>query len=893
MRLVPLLLVAFWFAAVTARAALTATNFPAAVSNAYNGVVTLQITGLPYGVSNVLVQKYLDANTNGIIDSGDLLVQQFPLTSGVAGIFTNAGAAATVTLTNFLPGDIASVTGQITAPLNFQNGDFAQNVAGQYLYKVTSAGQSVTSLFVVTNSLYSSCLTGAVVNAYSSPATNVPNALVLLYTAAQNGALNVQAGAVANNSGYFTLRAPPGNYFIAAAKSNFVYNASSSGIQLYSGVTNVANLGLTPATTNVVGRIADAATGSGLPGVSGMAVSTNNLLSFYFTDTNGNFLAPIIGSNVWQVQVNPFAAAFQSHLTSQTAQFLNVSNQAVKITNALPSATTVFYGLVSNVSAMPMPGLYLYANDSAGDQSLGFTVQNGQYALPAGTGQWTLGIVATNYPLLTNYVVSPGYVQTNFTAVNQAIRQNFTLTFAPYTISGTVEDINGNPIGGVQVYANAPNAQAFTVFTAANGAYLINVSPGLTWTVGVSSNSLASLGYTNVPAAQNVFLSNANIYGVNFYILVCGEIQVLTTNLPAAMVGSYYDTSLEAQSCQPVTNWTTAYGITLTSLFASGTNSFPAGTAIYSDSQLIGINESYFSFGLAKNGSGYTPFLSNVTGTATEDPDNDTKENFENLSATITVSGPITNTINIQFGGSGTTWVAQPTTQNGSTYTTVLTDSLYQMGIGNQPYVITPGLFMTASGNPSNTVASTLGILPSIASGNSLNLASTMPYAGSNNAIAWVLTPRGTNEYYISAYGPQQTNVLPPGITLYPNGTLAGAPAATTTNNTFNFTVAAQDSSLDTAVQPLSLFVYPLTTISNGTNTPAQTTRMLQASKVFPMQINGAIAGQNYTVLMSTNLPSTNWVSIYTTNSVNTNALVVPDPNATNPTRFYRILISP
>ena len=49
---------------------------PSTISNTYPGVITLQVTGLTNG-ETVVVQKFLDANTNGVIDAGDLLVQQF------------------------------------------------------------------------------------------------------------------------------------------------------------------------------------------------------------------------------------------------------------------------------------------------------------------------------------------------------------------------------------------------------------------------------------------------------------------------------------------------------------------------------------------------------------------------------------------------------------------------------------------------------------------------------------------------------------------------------------------------------------------------------------------------------------------------------------------------
>ena len=59
------------------------------------------------------------------------------------------------------------------------------------------------------------------------------------------------------------------------------------------------------------------------------------------------------------------------------------------------------------------------------------------------------------------------------------------------------------------------------------------------------------------------------------------------------------------------------------------------------------------------------------------------------------------------------------------------------------------------------------------------------------------------------------------------------------------------------------------------------------------MQINGVQSGYNYTVQMSTNLASTNWTAIFTTNAPGTNALLIPDANATNQARFYRVQVVP
>ena len=157
--------------AQTMRAAVVFTVTPSAISNTYNGPITLQVTGLT-SKDTVVVQKFLDANTNGIVDAVDVLWQQFSLTEGtnlVIGGVTNIN----------VPGDTdGTANGQITAKLNFQ-ADFSQTIVGKYLFKLSSpAGHftPMTNSFTVTNFPFAQKFTGTVV----SNGVAVPDAVVIL-----------------------------------------------------------------------------------------------------------------------------------------------------------------------------------------------------------------------------------------------------------------------------------------------------------------------------------------------------------------------------------------------------------------------------------------------------------------------------------------------------------------------------------------------------------------------------------------------------------------------------------------------------------------------------------------------------------------------------------------
>ncbi|HEV2319242.1 MAG TPA: hypothetical protein VGV18_05800, partial [Verrucomicrobiae bacterium] len=109
-------------------AAITFTITPNVISNTYNGVVTLQVSGITAG-DTVVVQKFLDTDSNSVLDASAILWQQFQITDGEAAVFKNGATS----VTNFnVAGDTdGSANGAITANL-YPAMDFAQTVVGKY-----------------------------------------------------------------------------------------------------------------------------------------------------------------------------------------------------------------------------------------------------------------------------------------------------------------------------------------------------------------------------------------------------------------------------------------------------------------------------------------------------------------------------------------------------------------------------------------------------------------------------------------------------------------------------------------------------------------------------------------------------------------------------------------
>lgn len=531
----------------------TFTVSPAAVSNTYSGTITLQASNLASG-ETVVVQKFLDANTNGVIDGNDWLAEQFTLTDGQASVFYNGSTP--VTNLN-VPCDMNSTTGAITAVMNFQNGDFMRCIIGKFLFKLCSpVGHftPITNVFTVTNFPYAQKITGTVV----SNSLAVPYAVALLF-GPHHGPV---AGAVANNSGSYTIAAPAGTYSLMACKSNYLANYGAMPVvTLTNTQTITTNLMLTNATVSISGKVVDATNSSiGLPGILLPVKANNGLLGLCFTDTNGNFTVRV-QSGQWSVK-----PANNSSLIVHGYAYLNdgitvntTTGSVTNVTISLPKGMALVYGNVSDTLGNPLPGLTVYADDSDYNQweAAGYTGTNGNYFAAAPAGDWWVEVESSSSP--TNYVFPSGQFLT--LTNGQAVLQNFTAILATNHIIGTVKDNNGNPIVGVGVWANATingvNYRQGDMDTDTNGNYFLNVANSNLWSVGIETCSDCNDGLpTNylAPANQTIGITNNNglaNFTVQTNINVGGTLQVTTAALPNGTVGAAYDQQLTADGGQP------------------------------------------------------------------------------------------------------------------------------------------------------------------------------------------------------------------------------------------------------------------------------------------------------------------------------------------------------
>jgi hypothetical protein len=771
------------------QAAVTFTNTPAVVSNTYSGFITLQAQGLTNG-ETVIVQKFLDLNGNGVIDAGDWLVQQFAPTDGQAGMVIGGIVNSNV------PGDTDTVPGQITAALNFQNGDFMQNFSANYLYALSSPSgrfTPITNLFVVTNVPYPQKFTGQVLLAGAG--TPVPYTPVLLFGPPKPGKGGPNgsplAATAADATGSYSLPVPPGTYMPVAFASNCVADFGAPVVlALTNNQTLATNLSVIGATNTISGTLVDANNpGLPLPGVLFSASSDSGLFTVTLTSSNGGFTLGVEAGQ-WTLQPDDNSLIVQGYVGPKNGT--NVNAGAAGVAVGAPKATALFYGRATNTQGAPFASLDISAYDNNNYyDSDGYTDANGYYCAGAlgglGAGDpWQVGISSDT--ALANYVFSQPALDSNGgtnIAAGQAILANFTGLFATNQISGYLKDNNNNGISGVGIWANGtiggvtfnPSAD-----TDSSGYYSFSVGNG-TWSVGVNTGSGGdSLSPSYIPSvSQTVVIANSNAT-VNFVAL------------PAA------------------------YGL-------SGTVQLAAGGPV------VGVNVSAsatingFTYQRGTDTSGGGGYALNVAS--------------GDWSVSVQCFGPMDSLQSVL----GTGNYECPNSQN--------------VGITNRGgtanFTIQPpaSFQITNASLPNGTVGA--------------NYSAPLGATGGQPPYGFSLA---------NGSGP-----LPGGLALNSSGLISGTP---TNSGTWQFNLEATDNGPDTAYQLLSITIHPKPLL--------EAPRKLGNSLGFWLI---GVTNQNYTLQMSTNLSSTNWVSLLVTNNPTTNNFAVIDPAATNRYRFYRVLIGP
>lgn len=987
-------LVAFHFCTLLcgpASAAVLVKLSPTSTSNTYSGFITLQVSNLTAGAT-VTVQKFLDLNSNSVVDAADLLLQQFQVTDGQGP--TKFSGATNVNI----PYDLNPGSGAITVKITPVAEGFAQMAVGQMLFVVsspTSTFTPVTNSFVITNAALGQKFTGRITGGGS----NLPNAMLMVSRppGSSDSGFNPLYTTVADANGNYTISVPPNTYRLIAFKQGFVVNLNTAPVvTLNAGVTVNTNLVITNSTRTISGRLVDSTNSNlGIPGILMAAQSAAKNMGLGVTDTNGNFtvgaLAEPYGFGFEQQGLD-----FHGYLDyNNSPAFADATTGSVAgVMISLPKATAIIYGSVKDGNGNPLSGVQLSGdNGTNGDgmyQGDAATDANGNYAMGVNAGLWSPAVdngnnsfAFGNYDfsrgpswlsnnggpgtnvtdgeailadfgavLATNHIT--GYVKDNnnnpivgvqvyaYATINSQNYQtqqntdangNYSLNVGngdwnvnvlcccdnnslqsignyqcpnsqdanisngdlvrnfiaqtnsgggggTYNLDGYVQDNMGHPVIGVAVYANNGQGSNLSTFTDTNGYYQFSVANG-TWNVTVDCGGLTSMGYS-CPNGQQAVVSNGNYDGLNFTVTSCSGLSVVTMSLPDGMVGNIYSNLLENTGCNSPFTWS----------LTPGSLPLPTGIGVSNNGVIFGTPTVSAAYG------GTTNYFSvRVT-----DSGNNTADQLLSIVVypTLTIgAGPFPN------GTNGLPYSAHVTVSGGAQYyigsnpdgyTASITGTMppglgFSYGaitVSNQNFVI--------SGTPTNngTFMFTLGAID--ADGNQVQhnysitiVSSTLTITTTSLSNATV-GQNYTNQLTASGGTPPYTwtialgsQLLPPNLNLSTNGIISGA---TTTAGTNSFIVRITDHNAVTTTKVLQLIVVA------APSRPAIASPTRLSNGQFQMIVNGT-AGQNYTIQYATKLASSsNWSTLEITNPA-VSTFSVTDPNATNSTRFYRVMVGP
>ena len=473
------LLVACGSLCMTAGTALgvSLTITPSSVPLDYAGVVTLNITGLATG-QTVLVEGFLDANRNGAIDAGEILVQSFQVTDGQA--FSIGGVRNTS-----VPGDDDDAAdGTIHTALNF----FAEtnHAVAKFAYKVsptTSGFAPVTASLTVTQPAYAQKVVGKV----TSGGSPVPYAFTFLVPSLNS---NPEIAALADANGDFTLNAAVGTHLVLAIKDGFVTNFSAPpAVTLGAGATVTQNVSLSGTDRTISGRLTEVGSDAAIPGVQMEAQSNSGLFTLVFSDATGNFVIPVSSASAqWRIGVSGKSLALSAHVGSRDYTADVSGGNPPEVSIQVPKATALIYGTLKDDQGNPLAGVGLYPNNN---QYEGYarTDSGGYYVAGVPAGTWEIGPDSSE-------LAPRGYLGRYYqVTVNSgdAVRQDLEVRHITAHLSGRVTDDNSQAVGDICINAYPDQGGSVDTQTDGDGNFSFGVVGG-TWHIKLCSDDAQQRG---------------------------------------------------------------------------------------------------------------------------------------------------------------------------------------------------------------------------------------------------------------------------------------------------------------------------------------------------------------------------------------------------------------
>lgn len=439
---------------------------PVTVSNAFNGVVSLTITGLNSPGQTVIVERYFDGNNSNTINSGDLLTQQFKVTDGQV---TSVAGRRNLNI----PGDEdGAANTSVLTKLYFTPSEITGRIDGRYIFRVSPEGPGFapfTAPLTITQQDHGgSGISGTVM----AGATAQPNAIVLLAAGASND-FDVAGLTKTDASGNYSLKLPPGVYRPVSVKKGFVVNLETAPLVTVNPrvVAASPNAMLTVRERTIAGAVREgAAPHTGLPGILVFGQSQTGMFSFTFSDASGNYELDAT-AGAWEVGTLETPLALHGMVHRQEVVESSPGSVSGFNLEAL-RATSLIHGTMRTTASAAVPFVDVSAETDGdpGLQATGFTDADGNFTIGVTPSQWSIHAESSGY-LVPGESVS---VNTDGTAVGH----NLTANPVTARLSGRVRDDQNNAVGNIEILAHDFHGTNSRALTDASGTFDISVFGG-------------------------------------------------------------------------------------------------------------------------------------------------------------------------------------------------------------------------------------------------------------------------------------------------------------------------------------------------------------------------------------------------------------------------------
>lgn len=560
-------------------------------------------------------------------------------------------------------------------------------------------------------------------------------------------------------------------------------------------------------------------------------------------------------------------------VTSPFGNFPPLTN-ILTVTN-FPYGQSLTGNVIANGTNVPGAAVLLFqpAGNNLNPKGGAVTDGSGNYQISAPPGNYVL------VPFKSNFVANAGIAQVTLTSgVN--LSSNLFLFSADRTVSGSLIDASNSIAGlpGALVPVQSQDGFLTVAFTDTNG----NFSAGVTannWKIELTDSAAA---FHNYLRPQNKVQADAT----------AGSVSGITIAMPKA--NALFYGKVKDGSNQPVAN---------ISLFSSDQGNFEQNVTSAADG-------TYFS---GAYGDGNTPWQiqssqdGNPANYIFSSPAFDYTQNggtnllagqalrydFTALIATNQITGHVQDHNSSSIGNvqvvasatiNGDNFQAQIDTDGGGNYSLNVANGMWTVDVSCQGgddslnNILGFGHYQCPGGQgvsiSNNNASANFTIQP--CNGIQVQTPTNLP---AGQVGLYYSTSLSADSCTGNVNWNLNSGTLPPGLSLYAGGLINGTP---TGSGTFNFNVSVTDGANGTN-HNFSL------TINSAA--PPSLSQGIKSGSQFQFLVTGS-TGLNYTIQTSTNLASTNWTSILITNPT-VNPFLFSDPNATNRSRFYRILLGP